>query len=185
MPKIRWARMHGYKTLLLPGTDHAAIATQAKVERILMDRGMTHPRTELGRDALLQRNSCVCRGVKSIILSQIRAMGTSCDWSRLAYTFDEPRSNAVNAVFKKMYDDGLIYRGHRVVNWSVTGRSTCSDDEVERVLSARQLSTHFVTARTFLLPSPQHVRKPSLAILQSLYTHVIHAITSTLDKPSL
>ncbi len=139
--KVRWARMHGYKTLLLPGTDHAAIATQAKVERILMDRGMTHPRTELGRDALLQEIRTYAEESKSIILSQIRAMGTSCDWSRLAYTFDEPRSNAVNAVFKKMYDDGLIYRGHRVVNWSVTGQSTCSDDEVEHVERTATLYT--------------------------------------------
>ncbi len=139
--KVRWARMSGYNTLLLPGTDHAAVATQAKVERILMDKGITHPRKELGRDQLLQEIRTYAEESKSVILSQIRAMGTSCDWSRLAYTFDAPRNAAVNAVFKKMYDDGLIYRGHRVVHWSVAGQSTCSDDEVEYVTRAAKLYT--------------------------------------------
>lgn len=149
--KVRWARMNGYKTLLVPGTDHAAVATQAKVERILMDKGIAHPRKELGREKLLHEIRTYAEESKAIILSQMRAMGTSCDWSRLAYTFDDKRSAAVNAVFKKMYDDGLIYRGHRVVNWSVVGQSTCSDDEVEHVERAAKLYT-FTYSADFPIP---------------------------------
>lgn len=128
--KIRWARMNGDTAVLIPGTDHAAVATQAKVERLLINKGVANPRATLGRDRLLQEIRTYAENSKSTILAQIRAMGTSCDWSRLAYTFDSTRSAAVATVFKKMYDDGLIYRGHRVVNWSVAGQSTCSDDEL-------------------------------------------------------
>ena len=127
----RFQRMQGKKVLLLPGTDHAAVATQAKVEKILIEKGMKNPREELGREKLLEEIRNYAENSKSTILKQIRKMGTSCDWSRLAYTFDEKRSTAVNEVFIKMYNDGLIYRGYRVVNWSIKGQSTLSDDEIE------------------------------------------------------
>jgi len=126
----RFQRMRGKKVLLLPGTDHAAVATQARVEKNLVEAGMKNPREELGREGLLEKIREYAEESKATILNQIRKMGTSCDWSRLAYTFDEERSEAVNEVFKKMYNDGLIYRGYRVVNWSVKGQSTCSDDEL-------------------------------------------------------
>ncbi len=138
---IRYQRMNGKKTLLLPGTDHAAIATQAKVEKLLITKGIKNPREELGRDKLLEKIREYAEDSKSTILSQIRKMGTSCDWSRLAYTFDNERSTAVTTVFKKMYDDGLIYRGHRVINWSVKGQSTCSDDELEHMERSAKLYT--------------------------------------------
>ncbi|MEA3323099.1 MAG: valine--tRNA ligase, partial [Patescibacteria group bacterium] len=139
---IRYQRMNGKKTLLLPGTDHAAIATQAKVERILIEeKGIKNPREELGREKLLDEIREYAENSKTTILSQIRKMGTSCDWSRLAYTFDDTRSHAVNTVFTKMYEDGLIYRGHRVINWSVKGQSTCSDDELEHVERPAKLYT--------------------------------------------
>ncbi|MFA6428799.1 MAG: valine--tRNA ligase [Candidatus Buchananbacteria bacterium] len=128
--EIRYQRMLGKKALLVPGTDHAAVATQARVEMELKKQGYKNPRQELGREGLLEKIREYAENSKSIILSQIKKMGTSCDWSRLAYTFDEPRSRAVNRLFKMMYDDGLIYRGYRVVNWSVKGQSTCSDDEL-------------------------------------------------------
>jgi valyl-tRNA synthetase len=127
----RYQRMQGKKVLLLPGTDHAAVATQAKVEKIIIEKGIKDPRKELGREKLLEEIRSFAENSKSTILKQVRKMGTSCDWSRLAYTFDETRSKMVNEVFEKMYKDGLIYRGHRVVNWSVKGQSTCSDDELE------------------------------------------------------
>ena len=127
----RYQRMQGKKVLLVPGTDHAAVATQAKVEKILMEKGIKNPREELGREKLLEEIKKYAENSKSTILKQIRRMGTSCDWSRLSYTFDDKRSAAVNEVFVKMYNDGLIYRGHRVVNWSVKGQSTLSDDEIE------------------------------------------------------
>ena len=127
----RYQRMQGKKVLLLPGTDHAAVATQAKVEKVLMEKGIKNPREEFGREKLLEEIRNYAENSKTTILKQIRKMGTSCDWSRLAYTFDEKRSTAVNEVFVKMYDDGLIYRGYRVVNWSTKGQSTLSDDEIE------------------------------------------------------
>jgi valyl-tRNA synthetase len=129
--ETRFQRMQGKKVLLLPGTDHAAVATQAKVEKKLIEEGIKNPRKELGREKLLKKIKEFAEDSKSTILKQIRTMGTSCDWSRLAYTYDETRCEAVNKVFVKMYNDGLIEKGYRVVNWSVKGQSTCSDDELE------------------------------------------------------
>ncbi|MBU1895576.1 valine--tRNA ligase [Patescibacteria group bacterium] len=138
---IRFQRMRGKKTLLLPGTDHAAVATQARVEKNLIAEGIEHPREHFGREGLLEKIREYAEESKATILNQIKKMGTSCDWSRLAYTFDEDRSKAVNTVFKKMHEDGLIYRGHRVVNWSVKGQSTCSDDELVHVERKAKLYT--------------------------------------------
>jgi len=130
---VRYQRMQGKKVLLLPGTDHAAVATQARVEKNLVKEGVENPREHYGREKLLEIIRAYAEESKGTILRQIRKMGTSADWSRLAYTFDEERSRAVKEVFVKMYEDGLIYRGHRVINWSVKGQSTCSDDELEHV----------------------------------------------------
>lgn len=128
--QVRYQRMKGKKAMIVPGTDHAAVATQARVESDLKKSGMANPRQELGREGLLEKIREFAEEHKSVILSQVRKMGTSCDWSRLAYTFDEKRSEAVNEIFKRMFDDGLIFRGYRVINWSVKGQSTCSDDEL-------------------------------------------------------
>lgn len=128
---IRYQRLCGKQALLLPGTDHAAVATQARVEKNLIDSGKyKNPRQELGREKLLEEIRTYAEQSKQHIIKQIKKMGTSCDWDRLAYTFDDERSTAVNALFTKMYNDGLIYRGYRVVNWSTVGQSTCSDDEL-------------------------------------------------------
>jgi len=137
----RYQRMQGKKVLLLPGTDHAAVATQSRVEKNLAAEGLKNPRQELGREKLLEKIREYAENSKATILSQIRKMGTSCDWSRLAYTFDEPRGKAVNEVFVKMYSQGLIYRGYRVINWSVNGQSTCSDDELVHVERPAKLYT--------------------------------------------
>ncbi|MDO8668505.1 MAG: valine--tRNA ligase [bacterium] len=126
----RYQRMNGKKVLLLPGTDHAAVATQAKVEKILIEQGIKNPRQEFGREKLLEKIRKYAEESKSTILKQIKKMGTSCDWSRLAYTFDEARNSAVNTVFTKMYNDGLIYRGKRIVNWDAKLQTTISDDEI-------------------------------------------------------
>ncbi|MFZ6015744.1 MAG: valine--tRNA ligase [Patescibacteria group bacterium] len=138
---IRFQRMHGKKAVIIPGTDHAAIATQAKVEKMLMDEGMKYPREELGREKLVERIREFAEESKATMINQIRKVGTSCDWSRLAYTFDEERNVAVNEMFRRMYEDGLIYRGYRVVNWTVKGQSTCSDDEIEYVDRKAKLYT--------------------------------------------
>jgi hypothetical protein len=137
----RFQRLRGKKVLLLPGTDHAAIATQAKVEKMLMAEGMQNPRQELGREKLLEKIREFAEQSKATILGQIRKIGTSADWSRLAYTFDDQRNRAVKELFVRMYNDGLIYRGYRVVNWSVKGQSTCSDDEIEHVERPSKLYT--------------------------------------------
>ena len=106
---IRYQRLLGKKTLLIPGTDHAALPTQAKVEKLLMAEGMKNPRQELGREKLVEKIREFAEQSKSTILSQVKKMGTSADWSRLAYTFDDKRNVAVNELFTRMYNDGLIF----------------------------------------------------------------------------
>ncbi|MEK7569249.1 MAG: valine--tRNA ligase [Patescibacteria group bacterium] len=126
---IRFARMRGKRTLWLPGTDHAAIATQSKVEKdIYKKEGKS--RHDLGREELLRRIKQFAQESHDTIVSQIKAFGASCDWSREAFTLDAARNRAVNTVFKKMYDDGLIVRKHRIVNWDPKGQTTISDDEI-------------------------------------------------------
>lgn len=126
---IRYKRMQGYKTLWLPGTDHAAIATQSKVEKEIQKKE-GKSRHDLGRAEMLKRINEFAKQSHDIIISQIKVMGASCDWSREAFTLDEKRNLAVNTMFKKMYDDGLIYRGNRIVNWDPKGQTTISDDEI-------------------------------------------------------
>ncbi len=139
---VRYHRMKGDRTLWLPGTDHAAVATESKVEGILIkEEGMKKPKEEMGREAFLERVKKFAQESHDTIVNQSKKMGSSLDWSREAYTLDDVRSRAVRTVFKKMYDDGLIYRGYRVVNWSVKGQSTCSDDELEYIERPAKLYT--------------------------------------------
>ena len=126
---IRYKRMQGYKTLWLPGTDHAAIATQSVVEKkIMKEEGKS--RHDLGREEMLRRINEFALESQNTILSQFRSMGSSLDWSRLAFTIDEKRNLAVKTMFTKMHNDGLIYQGHRIVNWDPKGQTTISDDEL-------------------------------------------------------
>jgi valyl-tRNA synthetase len=127
---VRYARMQGKRTLWIPGTDHAAIATQSKVEKEIQKKeGLS--RYDLGREELLKRIDLFAKESHDTIVTQMRKMGCSIDWSREAFTLDEKRNVAVNAVFERMYNDGLIYRGFRVVNWDPKGQTTISDDEIE------------------------------------------------------
>ncbi len=126
---VRYARMQGKRTLWLPGTDHAAIATQSRVEKdILKQEGKN--RYDLGREEFLNRVRTFAQQSHDTILRQTKRMGASLDWSREAYTLDEKREYAVRTAFKRMHDLGLIYRGHRVVNWDPKGQTTISDDEI-------------------------------------------------------
>lgn len=126
---VRFARMQGRKTLWIPGTDHAAIATQSKVEKILKEEtGQT--RHDLGREDFLQKVNEFAQNSHDTIVGQMKKMGASVDWESEAYTLDEKRNKAVIEAFKRMYDDGLIYRGNRIVNWDPVGQTTVSDDEV-------------------------------------------------------
>ena len=147
---VRFARMRGRRTLWLPGTDHAAIATQSVVEKSIHKKESVS-RHDLGREELLRRVEQFASESHATITSQIKVMGASCDWSREAFTLDEPRSLAVRTMFKKMYDDGLIYRGNRIINWDPKGQTTISDDEILYEERAAKLYT-FRYAQDFPIP---------------------------------
>ncbi|MGZ3735124.1 MAG: valine--tRNA ligase [Bdellovibrionota bacterium] len=125
----RWKRMLGYNTLWLPGTDHAGIATQVMVEKQVAAEGTS--RQQLGREAFLKRVWEWKKEFGGTITDQIRVLGSSTDWSRELFTLDTKSSNAVKASFTKLYHDGLIYRGERIVNWSSGLQTAISDLEVE------------------------------------------------------
>ena len=126
---VRYKRMRGFRTLWLPGTDHAAIATQSVVEKQIKKEEDKN-RHDLGREELLKRIEAFAAESHDTIVSQLKTMGASLDWSREAFTLDEKRSATVRKVFKEMYDAGLIYRGLRIVNWDPKGQTTISDDEI-------------------------------------------------------
>ncbi|MEN9921402.1 MAG: valyl-tRNA synthetase, valyl-tRNA synthetase [Candidatus Parcubacteria bacterium] len=125
---VRFERMKGKRTLWVPGTDHAAIATQTKVEKLLQKEGIR--KYDLGREEFLKRVQQFAQESHDTIATQIKAMGASVDWSREAFTLDEAREKAVHAAFKRMYDDGLIYRKEKVINWDPKGQTVISDDEI-------------------------------------------------------
>ncbi len=127
---IRFHRMQGDRTLWIPGTDHAAIATQVKVEQVLIKGGMKDPRNELGREKFLEKVVEFAEESKNTINKQVRKMGSSCDWSRERYTLDADRNRAVNEMFRMMFEDAIIERGYRLVNWDPQFQTTLSDDEV-------------------------------------------------------
>ncbi|MBI5134924.1 valine--tRNA ligase [Candidatus Uhrbacteria bacterium] len=126
---VRYHRMKGDDTVWVPGTDHAAIATQNVVEKKLW-KEEKKTRHDLGREKFLKKVDEFVKASKDTIHRQMRKMGASLDWSREAYTLDAPRERAVRTAFKMMYDDELIYRGHRIVNWCTRCQSTLADDEV-------------------------------------------------------
>jgi len=126
---VRFNRLEQKQTMWLPGTDHASIATQTKVEKNIAKEGLT--KYDLGREKFLERVHEYVEGSRDTIREQVRKMGSSCDWSRERYTLDEGLSEVVRQVFTMMYEDGLIYRGNRIVNWCPRCESTLADDEVE------------------------------------------------------
>ena len=127
---VRWRRMQQYETLWMPGTDHAGIATQTVVEkRILAEEGKR--RTDMQRDEFVRRVQAWKDEYEATILGQLKAMGCSCDWQRTRFTMDEVCARAVRAAFFKLFKDGLIYRGKRIVNWDPATQTVLADDEVE------------------------------------------------------
>jgi valyl-tRNA synthetase len=124
----RRARQEGKDVLWLPGTDHAALATDNLVEKHLAEQGTS--KHEIGREAFIKEVKQFVGNNRDRILSQLKAMGASCDWSRTRYTLDGMLNRTVNEVFVKMYTDGLIYKGNRIVNWDPKLETTVSDDEV-------------------------------------------------------
>ncbi len=136
---IRYKRMRGFRTLWLPGTDHAAIATQSRAEKVMDKEGIK--KQDLSREEFFERVQDYALKNKATILNQTKRMGASLDWSREAFTLDEARQRAVYTSFAQMYEDGLIYRGYRIVNWDPKGRTTVSDDEVEHQPTTATLYT--------------------------------------------
>jgi valyl-tRNA synthetase len=129
---IRWRRAQGFNALYLPGTDHAGIATQAVVERrIREEEGKT--RHDLGRDELVRRIWAWKDQYEARILGQLRSLGCSCDWARTRFTLDPMCARAVRVTFFKMFRDGLIFRGKRLVNWDAALQTAVADDEVENI----------------------------------------------------
>jgi len=126
---IRWQRMRGREALYLPGTDHAGIATQNVVERLLAGEGTR--REELGRDAFVARVWQFVDATGSTILQQLRAIGCSCDWSRTRFTLEPDLSRAVREAFVRLYEKGLIYRGNYIINWCPRCLTALSDEEAE------------------------------------------------------
>ena len=124
----RHARASGKDVLWLPGTDHAALAVNAIIEKKLAEEGTD--KHKIGREAFLEKTRAFVVDSRNTMLGQMRAMGASADWTRLRYTLDDTLNRSVNEVFVKMYNDGLIYRGHRIVNWDPNLETTVSDDEV-------------------------------------------------------
>ena len=126
---IRYKRMNGYCTLWLPGTDHASIATEAKIVEAMRKEGIT--KDDIGRDGFLERAWAWKEQYGGRIISQLKKLGSSCDWSRERFTLDEGCSEAVKEVFVRLYNKGLIYRGERIINWCPHCLTSISDAEVE------------------------------------------------------
>ena len=125
---IRWRRMQGYSALWLPGTDHASIATEAKIVEAMRKEGIT--KEEIGREKFLERAWAWKDQYGGRIVEQLKKLGSSCDWDRLRFTMDEGCNKAVHHVFQKLYDKGLIYRGERIINWCPHCKTSISDAEV-------------------------------------------------------
>ncbi len=128
---IRFKRMQGYSALWLPGTDHASIATEVKIVEQMAKEGLT--KKDVGRDGFLERAWAWKEKYGGRIIEQLKTLGSSCDWSRLAFTMDERCSKAVKEVFVNLYEKGLIYRGDRIINWCPDCKTALSDAEVEYV----------------------------------------------------
>ena len=126
---IRYKRMQGYETLWLPGTDHASIATEVKIVDQLKSEGLS--KEEVGREEFLRRAWAWKEKYGGKIVTQLKSLGSSCDWSRLSFTMDEKCSKAVKEVFVNLYNKGLIYQGKRIINWCPNCKTALSDAEVE------------------------------------------------------
>jgi valyl-tRNA synthetase len=126
---IRHKRMQGYSALWLPGTDHGGIATQTRVEKNLLAKNLK--KEDLGRENFLKEVDSFVENSQATIRKQVKKMGSSCDWTRERFTLEPHLNSVVNKVFCDMYADGLIYKGHRIVNWDPLSQTAISDDEVE------------------------------------------------------
>lgn len=141
---IRWHRLKGSETCWFPGLDHAGIATQTKVEQMLRSEGLS--RHDIGREAFIERTWAWKQKYGGIIVEQLRRLGNSNDWDRSLFTMDASATSAVREVFIRLFDEGLIYRGKRIINWSPVAQSALSDEEV----TFREVREHLYTLRYHL-----------------------------------
>ena len=148
---VRRKRMQGFEALWLPGTDHAGIGTEVLVRRQLAEEGIDPQ--ELGREAFIERVWAWKERYGGRIVEQMKRMGSSCDWDRLRFTMDEGLQRAVRVAFVGLYDDGLIYRGERIINWCPTDQTALSDSEVEH----REVDGELITFRYPLADGSGHV----------------------------
>ncbi|HYH27265.1 MAG TPA: class I tRNA ligase family protein, partial [Actinomycetota bacterium] len=148
---IRRKRMQGFETLWLPGTDHAGIGTEVLVARQLHAEGID--KQEIGREAFIERVWEWKEKYGGTIVEQMKALGNSCDWDRLRFTMDEGLQHAVRVAFVRLYDEGLIYRGERIINWCPTDRTALSDSEVEH----EEVEGELVTFRYQLSSGDGHI----------------------------
>jgi valyl-tRNA synthetase len=137
---IRKARLNGYNACWVPGTDHASIATEAKVVKKLKEEGID--KSDLSREEFLEHAWEWTRKHGGIILEQLKKLGCSCDWDRTKFTLDDNMSASVTKVFVELYNKGLIYRGYRMVNWDPEAKTTLSDEEV--VYEERQGKLYYI-----------------------------------------
>src|SRR5947209_18119304 len=152
---IRWRRMQGYTAEWMPGTDHAGTATQAVVERLIYAQEKK-TRRDLGRDELVKRIWAWKDKYESRILGQLRQLGASCDWARTRFTLDPVCARAVRQTFFKMFKDGLIYRGKRLVNWDAQLQTSVADDETY----TEDTKSAFWTFKYPLTPAADRPRGP-------------------------
>jgi valyl-tRNA synthetase len=148
---VRRKRMQGYETLWLPGTDHAGIGTEVLVRRQLAEEGIDPQ--EIGREAFIERVWAWKERYGGTIVEQMKRLGNSCDWDRLRFTMDEGLQHAVRVAFVRLYDEGLIYRGERIINWCPTDQTALSDSEVEH----REVDGELVTFRYPLADGSGHL----------------------------
>ncbi len=134
---VRFKRMKGYETLWLPGYDHASISTEMKVVEAMRNEGLS--KADVGREGFLERAWAWKRKYGDRIVEQLKTLGVSLDWSRMAFTMDEQRGKAVREVFVKLYDEGYIYRGDRIINWCPCCKTAISDAEVDYVTEPSHL----------------------------------------------
>lgn len=149
---IRRKRMQGYEVCWFPGTDHAGIATQSKVEAELRKNNLT--RYDLGREKFIEKVWEWREKYGGIILKQMRKLGTSADWERTIFTMDDAPSNAVKEVFIKLFDEGLIYKGQRIINWSPLAQTALSDEEVEH----KEVNEKLYTLRYYFENSDEYLQ---------------------------
>ena len=148
---IRFKRMQGYSALWIPGTDHASIATEAKVVQELEKEGLS--KEKIGREEFLKRAWQWKEKYGGNIKKQLRKLGISCDWARERFTMDEGCSEAVKEYFLRLYEKGLIYRGERIINWCPNCKTSISDAEVE----FKEQDSHFWHLKYYLVDSEEYL----------------------------